>query len=98
MTTDESMMSPKETVMPARLYICRRISNSQYAMIADRIFAASVISSSNLAYDNTKSVSTKTNVQEAVDDLYDKATVGDATEENILSDKTALVSGNKVTE
>lgn len=37
------------------------------------------------------------NVQDALDELYDKSNIGNATEEEILDSKEALVNGNKVT-
>lgn len=39
----------------------------------------------------------ETNVQDAIDDLYDRSSYGDAAAGNILSGKTALINGSKVT-
>lgn len=61
------------------------------------VAAGTLISSSNVAYDNRTSGINSTNVQEALDTLYIKTKTGNATSSQILINATALVNGSIVT-
>ena len=56
---------------------------------------AEAISSALVTYSNSSS--SATNVEGALDDLYDKTNIGDATAAQILNGQTALVGGQTVT-
>lgn len=64
-------------------------------------YAATILSSSSVSYSNTNSGLSSTNVQGAIDELYNKAknpvTTATATKEQILSGQTAWVNGEKIT-
>jgi len=79
------------------------IKNNIIGFIAGLIIAGSIgvyavsVVSSDVTYDNTNSGSSATTVEAAIDDLYSKTNVGNATAGDIRAGKTALVNGVLVT-
>ena len=59
-------------------------------------YAASVILSKDVSFDNSKNDLESTNVQDAIDEIYEKEKYGTATASNILNGKSALVNGKKI--
>ena len=59
------------------------------------VYATTIINSNEVRYDNSNGMES-TDVQNAIEEIYSKTTYGDATAEDILSGKTALVNGIQV--
>lgn len=60
--------------------------NADYSFTATKVY-----------YDKNTSLTTKTNVKAALDELYSRAVYGNATAAQILKNRTALVGGKEVT-
>ena len=60
-------------------------------------YAAYKLMASQVSFDNNKTNLSSENVQDSIDEIADKLKYGDATEQDILSGKTALVKGKKIT-
>ena len=60
-------------------------------------YAAYKLTASQVSFDKTNTNLNSENVQESIDEIVDLMKYGDATEQDILSGKTALVNGKKIT-
>lgn len=59
------------------------------------VYAGIIINSNTVSYNNATGLDS-TNVQDAIDELYSKTTIGDALSRDILSSKSAMSKGREV--